>query len=309
MNSVQALAKTIQVLISTDIIIFSWFLCAQRAHDSVDKDWLVKDVNIWRFIHSTNILRWIAENLDKPYTMEFSHVQWDSYWMNAISPTIFMRHLLEWKLNQMSKVLDSQFEQMEKWAWPNVKILTVSDHFIHTKTTLDELYGNNWWIISDIEMESMLDLWDKIAEIAYHMTVSSLKRFWDLKEILEERYSEDKKDSLYAANNVHWWMEHIEPTIDMFFESKSLHGKALYETMFYYLWWVDAKKRNAIGIWFDRDHDIYQTSAFALWYNWKDPNTFNPLLYARRTGRQPGIDIKDLTFRQFWFYEWNDIPD
>ncbi len=303
-NSLEAFAKTIHTLITQQTILFSGFLCAQREHESIEKDWLVKEVPISRFTQSTNILRWIAENMNKSYSMEFFHVHGDMYGMNAIFPTIFMKYLQEWRLSELSTILDNQFDQMKKGAGLNTSILSVSKHVEITQKTLIEKYGNNWWNISLNNLELLADWWDKVAEIAFYMTLPSLQRFWDLSQVLQANITTKEIEQ--------WINEHSErlgSAIGMFFDSKSLAWKALYETMFYLKWWEDIRNRNGIGIWFDRDHDIFQTSAFSLWYDGTDSNKSHPLLYGRRTGNQPGSDIKNLTFRQFWFNEWNDIPD
>jgi hypothetical protein len=96
----------------------------------------------------------------------------------------------------------------------------------------------------------------------------------------------------------------IDGAIERYVNKLWLDAKSLYETMFYYLWWETTTKDGHVAMWFDRDHDLYQSISFALWStNSIDASVWSPLLYARRKEDPDTTTLDKISFRQFWYHD------
>jgi hypothetical protein len=185
----------------------------------------------------------------------------------------------------------------------NINIHSVSKHFDNVLEELIKKYWNNWWNISHKDfIKNQDDLFINIAFITY-------KELWRFEKSFGEFYKKYRKNDIKKM--VKWNIqkakeynkeEVVSKAIEIFFNKSSLSWKALYETMFFYLWWKKVKELDWVWFWVDRDHDLFQTTAFSLGYNQSSIESNVPFLYARRTWKKSQANLSNLSFRQFWHY-------
>ena len=305
-NPYESLAMTIIKILQNDIPEISWFLCAHRENKTISKNTLVESVNWKEFKRILNLIDGIMRNLWKNYSMNMMHTEWDFKWMNAVFPKLFLEYFKRWELYKMSNLLDKHISEMRAFESDNVKINSVSFHFDKTQNFLKEKFGTDW---TNFEIKDLYRLAeeDKFMSIAYYMTYEDIKRFESAFRSFSMDYTKDEIDDLIKQNIENAPIEKketIENAIKMFFSRSSLAAKALYETAFYYLRGKYVKENWWVWMWFDRDHDLFQTEAFSLGYEPDKNKNMIPLLYGKRTGKKSWDTIWDISFRQFWhFYE------
>ena len=284
-------------------------MCAHRENKEIKKHSLVENINLKDYQRVINLIYGYFKNIWKDPNITFYHLIWDENWLNSAFPNIFINYLKKGELYKMSLLLDSHFEQIKKYSDTyKIKIKPVSEHYKATIKFLKEKYGET---VKNISYDELYDLAeeqnDKIAEIAYYMTYDDVKR---IQHSLDE-FKKSNKDEISKLSKINienakkfWKEEVVKKAIDIFLWSDNLVYKSLYETVFYYLWWEKTREQNWLALWFDRDHDLFQTEAFAYGYKPDIMKSMVPLLYARRTGKKSINKINELSFRQFWhFYE------
>lgn len=305
-NPYESLAMTIIKILQNDIPEISWFLCAHRENKTISKNTLVESVNWKEFKRILNLIDGIMRNLWKNYSVNMMHTEWDYKWMNAVFPTLFLEYFKRWELYKMSDLLDKHLSETRTFESDNIKINSVSSHFDKTQKFLEEKFGNER-INFEIKDLYRLAETDKFVSIAYYMTYEDIKRFESAFKSFSMEHTNDEIDSIIKLNIENAPIEKketIEKAIKMFFSKSNIAAKALYETAFYYLRWKYVKESWWIWMWFDRDHDLFQSEAFSLWYEPDKNKNMIPLLYGKRTGKKSWDSIWDISFRQFWhFYE------
>lgn len=304
-NSHYSLASMIMKILEQENINISWFLCAHREHESINKYSLVEKINSHELSRVINLIKGIIENFWKTYNIDFYNTDWDNKWMNAVFPSLFLKYLERWEINLLSEQLSSHLNQVREIEQKNVKIHSVSEHFNDTQSFLIGAYWTDWSKMTKDQLE-LLSENDKIAEIAYYMTYNELIRFENSFDEFRSKYSENDIQKLINLNienaKIDNNQELVRESIEIFFNKSSLEWKSLYETVFYYLWWQKVKNNNWIWVWFDRDHDLFQSESFSLWYNPSGIKSMVPLLYWRRTWNKSGTNLNDISFRQFWHH-------
>ncbi|MDD2487717.1 MAG: hypothetical protein PHS92_05100 [Candidatus Gracilibacteria bacterium] len=306
-NSHYALAATLLKLLDEDEIRFSGFLCAHRESNDIKMHSLSENVNMKHFTRATNILKGVAENLGKEYSINFSHTLGDENGINATFPSLFLNYFNNGELYLMSEQLERHYNELKKKEDSHIKISSVSDHYSEVSRQLVGKFGSNWGNIDLNELNNNADDGCKISEIAYYMTAKDLERF----ECFHNGagiQDKEKVQRLIALNienaKEHGKEEVVGKAIEMFFNRLTLAGKALYETMFYNVWGKNVKDSNGIGVGFDRDHDIFQTASFTSGYTDSvNSGQLVPLMYSKHTGKKSGDSLGEISFRQFWHHD------
>ena len=306
-NSYNSFASVIMKILDKDDINISSFLCAHRENKEIEKNKLVDDVNLFEYRRVINLIKWIFENLWKKYSIDFYNIEWNAEWMNAVFPSLFLSYFEKWELFLMSNQLDNHLKRLTNDTKNeiDINIHSVSNHFKSVSKELIEKYWKNWWNKSYDELKY---LWKE--DLFIEKSLLTYKELWRFEKSFNDffmKYSNsdiEKMKKLNIEKSREYNKEKIvEKAIEIFFNKSNLTWKALYETMFFYLWWNKVKEIDWIWFWFDRDHDLFQTEAFSLGYN-NGNNTKNniPLIYWRRTWKKSWNNLNDLSFRQFWHF-------
>lgn len=304
-NSVQNLVAFLQKVLNSNLTIdITSFLCAHREWSikrPERKDHLAQRVNTITFSRIQNIIRGFFENISKDYKVTFLQPGGDAYGMNAIFPTIFHNYLIQWKIEELMNWLNQHINALQG-ACKSEKF-TVSSTLDHAKKVEDSLVEKYWenWAQSNTYALSEKD---KLAEVAHHITkediirVLSSHRSLDINSI-DAIVRQNISNTLDDRNKLI-----VEQAINRYINKFSIDAKALYETMFYYLWGKETLGENKVSMGFDRDHDTYQSVSYGLWHNNKiDAMQGVPILYARRKDIVNTKDIDKLSFRQFWYHD------
>ncbi len=303
-NPYESLAASIIRILNNDVIEISWFLCAHRENKNISKNTLVENLNLYEFKRILSLINGIIKNLWKKYSINMMHTEWNYRWINAVFSNLFLEYFKKWELNRMSDLLDQHIFELRTFESDNIKINSIWSHFDETKNFLEEKFGTDR---INFEMKDLYRLSekDKFTSIAYYMTYEEIKRFDSALKSFNMAYTEDEINDLIKLNirkaSVNK-KETIEKAIKEFFNKSSLSAKALYETAFYYLRWKYVKEAWWIWMWFERDHDLFQTEAFSMWYGPNKNKNMIPLLYGKRTGKKSWDSIWNISFRQFRHY-------
>lgn len=272
------------------------FMCPHREADNVAKNTIVDKVKIESFIRLVNVIKGYTCN----YYPKRRQIDWTIYHITghkselpALFPNIVKNYLDNHSIDILINKLKLNYHQVKKVAAKltdertNIHIKPLHRYINLVEKQCLSKYGRNWLQITDISKIA-----DQIMSLANNLTCHDVERY------MPEYEKTDFIDALkkHASNHV----------IKYYLQSGnfSLHGKALYETMFYYLWGRTCKSTGGIGIGIDRDHDLFQTQAFNLGYNdLLDYTNGASLLYMRRSSRENGLsNLKSISLRQFWRY-------
>lgn len=174
-------------------------------------------------------------------------------------------------------------------------------------------FGEEWRAIdfTDYRFEN-----DPLIEIAINMTLPDVERMMPFFSNDFQRAFIARKDDLIEMNCVSAYQEggpdlaeRVTRSIEWFMRQHgmTISAKAVYETVFYYLWGAYCTRLgNVYAMGLDRDHARFQNFAWKLGAtegNRGEQQHQSVPLYLRRNpdGRERGT-LADLSFRQFWRY-------
>lgn len=242
------------------------------------------------------------------------------YATSSIFPEVTVRYLEEGRTYEMLDRLDYQFS-LVKGVFKEL-----SNQYVHTTlVTLDVLtiriekflkmrFGEGW---RRIDFTSSTYEHDSIVQIAVDMALPGIKRMMpffsgDFQQKFIARKNEIVERNCAIAREVRGGNSDvlIKKVIEWFMlqHSMTISAKAVYETVFYYLWGSYCGRSKAVfAIGFDREHDQFQHFAWELGVEEQVRGSIekqNQVLYTRRNpnGRVYGA-LSDLSFRQFWRYD------
>lgn len=272
------------------------FMCPHREADNVAINTIVDKVKTESFLRLVNVIKGYIYN----YYPKRREIDWTIYHMTghkselpALFPNIIKNYLDNYSINKLINRLEFNYQQVKEVSAKlsnkrsNIHLEPLQKYINMVEQQCLAKYGENWSQITDVSK-----ITDQIISLATNLTRRDVERYMPEFE---------KTDFIEALNKYSF-----NPIIKYYlqFGKFSLHGKALFETMFYYLWGRICKSTGGIGIGIDRDHDLFQTQAFNLGYNdLLDYANGASLLYMRRSARENGLtNLKSISLRQFWRY-------
>lgn len=272
------------------------FMCPHREADNVAINTIVDKVKTESFLRLVNVIKGYIYN----YYPSCRAIDWTIYHITghkselpALFPNIVKNYLDNYSIDILINKLETNYHQVKEIATKlsdtrsNIHLEPLQKYIKMVEKQCLTRYGQNWSQITDVSQIS-----DQIMLLATNLTCRDVERY--MPEFEQADFIETLNN--HSSNSV----------IDYYLNSGnySLHGKALYETMFYYMWGRICKLTGGIGIGIDRDHDLFQTQAFNLGYNdLLDYTNGASLLYMRRSSRENGLtSLKSMSLRQFWRY-------
>ena len=281
-NSINNLAWTIKQVLESDNLESHTFFCAHRENKIIQPNSLVKQINEKDFLRVKNLLHWFFDNLPhiENYKLNFYWIEWTLDWSLNVFPNILFEHIKNWELYKIPENLDKQFIHMWKLV-DNEKEFFSSTNFIDKKVKENyEKYSYEEWQILEAlkEVEKHFQRFKKEIEKFANLNIENLK-----KENID--------------NSPEKYKEIVEKIFDWILDF-DIEKKSKKELAFYIEWWKMLKEKWNIWLWFDRDHEKYQSIWLESWY-WEKKF---PVLYSRRTWKKSWPEINNLSFRQFWHY-------
>ena len=281
-NSIKNFAWTIIQLLQKNNINTETYFCAHRENKQIKNNSLVERINKKDFYRVKNLLHWVVSNLPnmEKYTLNFYAIKWNLTGSVNVFPNILFSHFLKWELYKIPVLLEKQFEHMDRLVNnKNEKLFSTIEIDKTVLKTKDKIFDSDIEFIKK-EIYSHFDRFEK-----------EIQKFKNLDDL-------DKLTDLNLENADRVWKKDLVENIIRRILNFDILEKSIEEYLFYFSWGKMIAKNWSIALWFDRDHERYQTLAFEKWFNWN----LVPILYSRRTGKKSWKQINELSFRQFWHY-------
>lgn len=299
-NKISAVINFIKKFITAKKSTVITFLCSHRGY-GIDKhnDELVDKIPQEYLENFVNIVIALCEIFPQKQKTFSVYQQFPNRLVSlTMFPSMFKKFAQEGAINKLFQKINSHIVQLlsfkDKFSGKNInyKIIDVSSHSQDGLNYLEQRYGPNWYL------KTNLDETDELENIALNFTLKSMKRFYSNEVdkfpdiVNENNYDSVAKEALVFARN---------------YSNMSLPAKALAETVFYYGLGIKIVEDDLFYLGFERDHQLYQELAIEKGIN--DGQVFfnkdckGAFLYARRTKDakvENGIGIKGISFRQFW---------
>lgn len=288
-------------------------LCVHREANAVAKNKLVEQVKTGSIIRNASLLKGIFDNSPiSSVRVAFFQPTCSAKTGTMVFPDIYLEYLKERKLHIFFKTLHKHFVTTKKTftSCSNRKteftVKPMDEYVKQVEKVANSLFGFSWMQIEEWgQITKKKQLMQDIIDIAENVTKPEIVRLIptylnnldisDYKHYLQQNLQQ-KKSAVYQKI--------IIDSFFWFFEKGRLNltSKALYETLFYYVWGSIARKENQIGIGLERDHALFQVLSWKLGYCRSFDDSFAvPLIYARRTkDERIDADLNHISFRQFW---------
>lgn len=316
-NNLSDIIEFILRLSRTPHQIFESFLCAHRQKDGEKKFHLVDDIHILKTQAGLNLSVAILTN--NPWSKS-RVVQWFQQGASEFAclnmfPEMFLRYLVFGEIPELLRKLDRHLLQIGGMmsAGGSDKVLTqvhgADGRSLAVLQCIADRYGPSW---KSVDFSSAQFSKDPLVGIAISDTLPLVYRltpFYSNQELYTECL---KKKEVYIKQNAlrskesasGFSAELVESVIEKFYEIQCMHptAKALYETVFYYVWGEHSRSNNTFSIGIDRDHAEFQYNAWNLGFSLGETEfDASPLVYARRsTEGKDSLFLKDFSIRQFW---------
>jgi len=298
----------------------SSYLCAHRGVRVRDgPDMLLPEIDSKGVVKALNLIRGLTHN-GPGKSVEVTLYQPAGTPLSAtyVFPQILLSYAEKGELTGLIRRLNEHFLQMSSL------LDSVSDKNFHFKLkSIDEIvsdstsectrrFGSQWsrldenklYLLAGKETEKAMD---PLAEVAYFMTIPEVKRLMPFysnpDKISQELF--DKNLRLAEETRDRSTIEAVTSILELFKEKQSAAGRAIFETIFYYLWGKNSALEKGVGIGLDTDHEMFQTAAWDL--GWKEANTIeqqinsSPLIYARKSKDKGNEEcLARFNLRQFW---------
>jgi len=267
----------------------------------------------------TNLISGIVMNSRATNTeVNFYQPENSSLSTYSIFPSILLQYISKGDLADMFLKLEEHNKEFKKFLSKkqNSKISFKTNSFNgHVNSIINEArsrYGDNWKNITNQDLMEDYEEHTKegeLADIIVHMTKKDVERLMDFYSNPIKVNGEERKKNLIRARKISEGKDlekKVQETISLLNSTMSVYGKAIYETISYYLWGKKAAELRGIGLGFEVDHDRFQTAAWSLGWNEIKGNTTSlgrsaPILYARKNESPKNKGhLKDISFRQFW---------
>lgn len=317
-NNLKNFCCFIEKIVKEKDVSVSTYLCAHREHEPL----LSKDIDLEGLRKMTNIISGITENIfeKKKIKLEIFQQCGSGFSINAVFPEIFLAYLGDGKLLDLMDTLQKHYDECRRYFYQlaksrnlTIKLFSIDRHIKKVEKYVQKFSQNDLSGTSRIFLmnETRRIQNDNVREKRHIMAVSKFA-LEEIKRLMPYYTSFGKISSNLIHTNINKARDKqkkilITESIRRFINTDTLESKAVYETVFYFLWGKEARRKKQIIVGFERDHDIYQTMAISKGYlGYKSDNSNNkygaPLLYARRVdpAYDDGISFRKISFRQFW---------
>jgi len=319
-NSVKDMAAFVNKLSTGNVPVFESFLCAHRGKGGSERYYLVDNIHNSQATKALHLMKGLITN--NPWLSSGS-IQWFQQGPTEFAslnmfPEMFLRYLESGEVADLLTRLDRHFTQIRQLDSALTKgvdfqLNDLDDRSNKVLAFLSKLYGKDW---RRTDYESSRFANDPIVQVALTDTLPLMLRqmpFYKSSGVYESFLQ--RKRQLILDNQIHGARANstvtpdlIEITIERFYETQNMYpaAKALYETVFYYLWGIAAQESGVFSIGIDRDHDKFQAKAWKLGTKAVCGSPLNELvttslLYARRNvEKKDSVLLRDFSIRQFW---------
>ena len=324
-NSDDNFYEVLNLLNSGGKIKISSFLCTHKERREIDPDKLRKQIKFSDVSRVINLMSGILDNS----TVESAEIRFfqptGSYSSASyIFPQIIMSYLGDGMLGDMLVRLDDHSSTMKEYISrfesPRRRFISSSIDSLVTQTNFEarKRFGDDWKkmpedLILGLAGGTCGKAIDTIAEVAYFMTQKEVERlmpFYSNPISIDEKIIQTNLQNARRlgdeVGNKNLELD-VNKIINSLNETMSIYGRAVYETLFYYMWGRNAGKSDEIGFGLDTDHEMFQTAAWDI--GWKESieqemnisKKKSPLLYSRKAedGKE-GEFLNNMSFRQFW---------
>lgn len=319
-NSVQAMATFVHKLSAGRTPVFESFLCAHRGKGGSERFYLVDNVHHIQAKTALHLLKGLQAN--NPWS-DSGLIRWFQQGPTEFAslnmfPEMFLRYLESGEIADLLIRLDRHFTQVKQLdSVPtngiDFQLNDLDGRSQQVLAFLSEVYGQAWRRTNydSLHFES-----DPIVQVALADTLPLMLRqmpFYKSHEVYKD--FSHRKRQLVLHNQTKAMQtgyqvspDQIDIVVERFYELQNMHptAKALYETVFYYLWGMTAEKTGVFSIGIDRDHDTFQAKAWLLGAKatYRAPRNepvTSSLLYARRNAEKiESSFLRDFSVRQFW---------